>query len=138
MVLRWTSLQENWISAGEREVSISPVAKVLAGLIPPAAVRLRRDFGAVLGLVRAHALLHQANRERDGRGRVVATIGDYQVVRDLVHHLVSDGVDATVRPETRETVAAVAKTWPGARSAACRSRRSSASSRWTAVLSVGA
>ena len=35
--------------------------------MPPVAVRLRRDFGAVLGLIRAHALLHQATRGRDDR-----------------------------------------------------------------------
>jgi len=74
---------------------------------PPVAVRLRRDFRAVLGLIRAHALLHRATRQTDDRGRVVAEIDDYTIVRDLVLELVSDGVGATVRPETRETVEAV-------------------------------
>ena len=36
-----------------------------------------RDFGALLTLIRSHALLHQASRSRDHHGRVVATLDDY-------------------------------------------------------------
>ena len=59
----WRALQE-WLEAGERRVTV-PFAGQLAALVPPIAVRLRRDFGAVLNLVRAHAILHRASRERD-------------------------------------------------------------------------
>src|SRR5439155_6355143 len=76
-------------------------------LIPPVAVRLRRDFRAVLNLIRTHAILHQATRERDGDGRIVATPDDYHVVRDLVLDLVSEGVDASTGRTLRETVEAV-------------------------------
>jgi hypothetical protein len=101
----WIGLQR-WIAGAESTVSI-PYGAELSELIPAVAVRLRRDFSSLLGLISAHALLHQATRERDGRGRVVATIGDYAVVRELVAGLISDAVGATVRPETRETVEAV-------------------------------
>jgi hypothetical protein len=77
----WRAFQ-TWIEGGEKRVTI-PYAKKLAKKIPPVAVRLRRDFGAVLNLIRSHALLHRANRERDERGRIVATVEDYAVVRDL-------------------------------------------------------
>ena len=73
----------------------------------PVAVRLRRDFGQLLGLIRAHALLHQASRKRDDSGRIIATVEDYQVIRELVVDLVSEGVQATVKPEVREAVGAV-------------------------------
>lgn len=106
-VSEWLELQR-WIAAGDCRVAV-PYARRLAELIPPAAIRLRRDFGAVLGLIRAHALLHQANRERDAHDRVVAAVDDYAVVRDLVDELVSDGIGATVTPQTRETVGAVAE-----------------------------
>ncbi len=79
-------------------------ARVLAELVPPLAVRLRRDFGAVLSLIKAHAILHQAGRERDAEGRIVATLEDYAVVRDLVAGLVSEGVEATVPATIRKTV----------------------------------
>jgi hypothetical protein len=103
----WQALQR-WLASGERRVFI-PYAEVLAELIPPVAVRLRRDFSTVLNLIRAHALLHRATRERDGEGRIVATIKDYFVVHKLVAGLISDGVDAAVSTTIRETVAAVAK-----------------------------
>jgi hypothetical protein len=51
--------------------------------------------------------LHQASRERDSEGRIIATIADYRVVRELLADLVSEGVEATVAPTVRETVATV-------------------------------
>jgi hypothetical protein len=53
-------------------------------------------------------LLHQLNRQRDSEGRVVATIGDYAAVRELVSDLMADAVDRTVPATIRDTVAAVA------------------------------
>lgn len=102
----WWQLQE-WLEAGEREVTI-PYREHLAELVPPVAVRLRRDFSTLLTLIRAHALLHRRTRDTDSRGRIVATADDYAVVRGLLLELVSEGVGATVRPETRDTVGAVA------------------------------
>jgi hypothetical protein len=101
----WHALQV-WLDSAEHRVSI-PYAKRLAELIPPVAVRLRRDFGALLNLIRAHALLHQATRERDGEGRIVATIEDYATVRELLVDLVGEGVEATVPSTVRQTVEAV-------------------------------
>jgi hypothetical protein len=101
----WVALQE-WVGLSARRVTI-PYAKTLAGLIPPVAVRLRRDFSAVLNLIRAHALLHQINRERDDQGRLIASIEDYRVVRELVADLVAEGVDATISQTVRETVGVI-------------------------------
>ena len=98
---RWHALQ-TWLATGSYEVMI-PFAKDLAALVPPVAVRLRRDFKTLLTLIRAHALLHQASRRKDKEGRVIAEIDDYAAVRDLVAD-----VQAAVRPEVRETVNAVA------------------------------
>jgi hypothetical protein len=101
----WHALQ-TWIGAGERRVTI-PYAKTLAKQVPPLAVRLRRDFGAVLSLIRSHALLHRASRQRDQRGRIVADLEDYAVVRELVADLISEGVEASVPVVVRETVVVV-------------------------------
>lgn len=105
----WVDLQR-WLAsdAAEHRVTI-PYARVLAELVPPIAVRLRRDFASVLALVRAHAMLHQATRERDEHGRIVATVEDYEVVRGLVADIVTEGLGATVSPTVRDTVAVVAK-----------------------------
>jgi hypothetical protein len=101
----WHALQE-WLEAAEHRVTI-PFAATLARKIPAVAVRLRRDFGALLCLIRAHAILHQATRERDPEGRIIATLDDYAVVRELVADLVAEGVEATVPKNVRETVEAV-------------------------------
>lgn len=103
----WHQLQA-WIAAGETNVTI-PFAQQLAELVPPVAVRLRRDFSTVLNMTRAHALLHRATRETDEEGRVVATVGDYAAVRALIADLVADEVGATVSASVEEAVRAVAK-----------------------------
>jgi hypothetical protein len=101
----WQALQ-TWLEGAEHRVTI-PYAQPLAAAIPPVAVRLRRDFGAVLNLIRAHAVLHQKHRAADAQGRLIATVEDYAVVRELVADLVADGVEATVSEIIRETVTAV-------------------------------
>jgi hypothetical protein len=106
-VAPWHALQ-TWLEGQACAVSI-PYRGVLADTIPPVATRLRRDFGAVLNLIAAHALLHQANRARDARGRIVATLDDYAAVRELVADLVADGAEATISPTVRETVHAIAQ-----------------------------
>ena len=85
-----------------------PYARDLARAVPPVAVRLRRDFKAILSLIKAHAILHQQTRDRDRDGRIVATLEDYAAVRELVLDLASEGVGATVPASIRETVEVVA------------------------------
>jgi hypothetical protein len=107
----WRQLQV-WLE-GQAHTASVPYGKVLASMVPPVAVRLRRDFGAVLQLIRSHAILHQASREKDNKGRVIATLQDYAVVRQLVADLVAEGVDATVSKTMRQTVKAVTKLTSG-------------------------
>jgi hypothetical protein len=102
---RWHALQV-WLEGGEHRVSI-PYAGVLAERMGDVAVRLRRDFSVVLSLIKAHAILHQATRERDANGSIVATLADYSRVRGLVSGLIAEGVEATVPKSIRETVEAV-------------------------------
>ena len=104
-VAEWQQLQ-SWLASAEHRVTV-PYARLLAELIPPIAVRLRRDFNTLLALIRAHAVLHQLNRDRDSTGRIVASLDDYEVVRELVGPVLSEGVAATVSPTVRETVETV-------------------------------
>jgi hypothetical protein len=104
----WHSLQRFIAAAGQVRVQIR-FARKLAQMIPPVAVRLRRDIEAVRTLIMAHALLHQASRERMTDGTIIATLEDYTVVRGLVADLVSEGVEGSVSKATRETVLAVAE-----------------------------
>ena len=100
----WHALQ-TWLEK-EASPAVIPFAEALAEMIPPVAVRLRRDFGALLSLIEVHALLHHANRKKED-GAIVASLEDYATVRELVADLIAEGVEATVKPEIRETVQAV-------------------------------
>ena len=101
----WLALQE-WLTYAEHRVVI-PYAPALADVIPTVAVRLRRDFSAILALIEAHAILHQATRQRDAQWRIIANLADYAAVRELVADLVAQGVEATVPATIRETVEVV-------------------------------
>jgi MarR family len=101
----WQAFQK-WLEAGERRVVV-PFADRLAELVPPIAVRLRRDFKLLLALIQAHALLHRERRGRDDQGRIVATLCDYAAVRELISDLFSEGIEATIAKPLRETVEVV-------------------------------
>jgi hypothetical protein len=101
----WHALQ-TWLEHGEHRVTI-PYATALADKIPPIGTRLRRDFTAILNLIRSHALLHQAQRKQDDEGRVIATLEDYEIVRGLVADLLAEGLDANTSSTLRETLSAV-------------------------------
>ena len=104
-VQEWHELQ-NWLTKAEHRVVI-PFAAYLAESIPPVAVRLRRDFKALLRLIETHAILHQCSRAKDDDGRIVAQTDDYLTVRALVADLIASGVGATVPETMRATVQAV-------------------------------
>jgi hypothetical protein len=120
---RWQALQ-TWLERAEHRVII-PYAEKLADKLPPVAVRLRRDFGAVLNLIEAHAILHQATSGRDAQGCIVATLEDYTVVRELVGNLVSEGVGAAVPPR-------LAKRWKLCRRSLRKATRRLPFRRWRA------
>jgi hypothetical protein len=103
---RWHALQE-WIGARDQVEVVVPYAARLAELIPPVATRLRRDFTTLLTLIRAHALLHQETRERDEQGRIIATVEDYEIVRDLIADVFAQELGVAVSDEITEVVDAV-------------------------------
>src|SRR5262249_34293774 len=102
----WQDFQR-WLESGERRVVV-PFADTLSELIPPKAVRLRRDFGQVLRAIKAHALLHRQQRECDSDGQIIADIAhDYTTIRDLMNAIVAEGSGVAVKKETIETINAV-------------------------------
>ena len=102
---RWHELQR-WLAETPCEV-IVPYAPALARLIPPVAIRLRRDFPTLITLIKAHALLHRHGRERDALDRIVAKVEDYVTVRHLVGDLLADAAERAVPSSVRDTVEAV-------------------------------
>jgi hypothetical protein len=104
----WQDFQR-WLERGERRVVV-PFADVMADLIPPASVRLRRDFGQVLRAIGAHALLHREQRLRDSAGQIIADITcDYEPVRKLMGAIIAEGSGVAVNKATVETIEAVSK-----------------------------
>ncbi len=106
----WHQLS-TWLEQQDNLVTI-PYAMDLAKRANTRAVRMRRDFGAILTLVRSHAVLHQATREREDDGRIIATVADYNAVRDLVGELAAVGAGLTVPATIRATVEVVASLVP--------------------------
>lgn len=104
----WQDFQR-WLAAGDRVVVV-PYAAEMVDLIPPVAVRLRRDVGQIIAAIQAHALLHRDQRDRDEAGRIVADIEhDYDAVRKLMNAIVAEGSGVAVNPAMTETIEAVAK-----------------------------
>jgi hypothetical protein len=104
---RWHSLF-HWLKYhGEHRVFI-PYADYLSGAAAAAVVRMRRDFGVLLGMIEAHAVLHQMTRERDDHGRILATAADYEAARDILAEAFAITSGKKVKESVRKAVAAVA------------------------------
>jgi len=104
----WHAFQR-WLASRETRDAVIPYARCVAAQIPPEAVRLRRDWNTVRALIKAHAIMHQQNRETDPGGPIIATTADYQAVRFLVNDLIADAIGATVPKSVRQTVETVSE-----------------------------
>jgi hypothetical protein len=91
---------------GEHRVYI-PYAEYLAQSAAASVVRMRRDFGVLLGMIQAHAVLHQVNRKRDQHDRIIATPGDYEAVVDILAEAFAITSGRKVKEAVRKAVAAV-------------------------------
>lgn len=60
-----------------------PFAEHVSALYPSGQLDARRSFRHLLGLVKASALLHFLQRQRDSDGNVIATLDDYAVAERL-------------------------------------------------------
>ena len=68
-----------WLALGPHKVLV-PFATRIAKALPATSLRLKRDFPQLLALIKAHALIHQANRECDCAGNIIANLDDYAAV----------------------------------------------------------
>jgi hypothetical protein len=64
-------------------------------LVGPVLLRARRDTDQVLSLIRASAVLHSFQRERDDQGRYLATLTDYENAYDVL----KDSLSAVYQPD---------------------------------------
>jgi hypothetical protein len=91
---------------GEHRVYI-PYAEHLAETAAASVVRMRRDFGVLLGMIEAHAVLHQASRGRDAHGRIMATAADYEAARGVLADAFAISSGEMVKESVRNAVGAV-------------------------------
>jgi hypothetical protein len=110
---RWLAFQQ-WLASGPTAVTI-PFATRLAKVAFAGSVRIRRDFRKLLTLIRAHALIHQASRDKTEDGKIMATLEDYAAVRSLTLDLLGEAAESSVSATVRETVMGVAKLLGGGR-----------------------
>jgi hypothetical protein len=95
----WHDLQR-WIALGPTDAVI-PFAPQIAAKIPPSMVRFRRDVGSLFSFIKASAILHQAQRQLDNKGRVVAALADYRAAYAIFSKVLAEtsgrGVPGNVR-----------------------------------------
>lgn len=103
---------QRWLAlAGAREVFI-PFSRVLAEKVPADLVRMRRDFRQLLSAIQAVALLHQRQRERNAAGRIVATLTDYELAREVLIDMFTATATGGISKAVRETVNATKNVLP--------------------------
>jgi hypothetical protein len=74
---------------------------------------VRRDFRQLITGIEAVALLYQCQRERDDRGRIMATPDDYGHARRLLLDVFQSAVTAGLTRAVRETVEAARRIYHG-------------------------
>jgi hypothetical protein len=98
----WQDFQR-WIALGPTDAVI-PFAPQIAAKIPPSMVRFRRDVGSLFNFIKASAILHQAQRKVDGKGRVVATLDDYKVAYSIFSKVLAETSGQRVTDNVRLVV----------------------------------
>ena len=104
---------QHWLDiAGEHRVTI-PYASALASLVPPEHVRMRRDFRQALTVIQTIAVLHQCQRQRDAKGRIVADLEDYRIARELLLDAFTAAATGGITASVRETAETLRKLFDG-------------------------
>ena len=103
----WHDLQR-WIALGPNDAVI-PFAQQIAAQIKPLMVRFRRDVGSLFNFIKASAILHQAQRQVDAQGRVVATIADYALAYPIFTKVMAQSSGKSVPDNVREVVKLIAE-----------------------------
>ena len=100
----WFELHQ-MVAQSSKAVSI-PFASELADKIDVNQDRAMRDFPKLLSLIKAHALLHQETRKRNSTG-IVATLSDYEAVRNLIEPTMTEACVKEFPPKVRDVVTSV-------------------------------
>jgi len=103
---KWHAFQE-WASLGPKLVASAHILRFVHPLLDASHTRIRRDFKQLKQLTRLNALVNQCYRETDEQGRIVATLEDYAVGRELVLDTMAKEQGAVIPTRTRVLVSKV-------------------------------
>jgi hypothetical protein len=103
----WHDLQR-WIALGPND-AVVPFARQITDKIEPLMVRFRRDVGSLFSFIKTSALIHQAQRQVDDRGRVVATIADYALAYRIFSVVLAEASGKAVPEIVRVVVKLIAE-----------------------------
>jgi hypothetical protein len=103
----WHDLRR-WISLGPGD-AVVPFARQIAAAITPLMVRFRRDVDSLFSFIKASALLHQAQRQVDAQGRVVATVADYELAHPIFSKVMAEASGKIVPENVRVVVKLIAE-----------------------------
>ncbi len=92
----------DWLALGPHKVLV-PFAGRIAKAMPTTSLRMKRDFPQLLALIKAHALIHQANRVCDSAGRIIANWDDYKAVAPKLDRVFARAAQSDVNPRTVAT-----------------------------------
>ena len=106
----WRDFQR-WLEAGGPYDVLIPFGRAIRAAFTltsaptPPAVRVRRDISGLVGAISASTILHKAQRQADAKGRLIATLDDYQHAFDAF----APGMAAHYRPQVSAGVIALVK-----------------------------
>ena len=103
----WHDLQR-WITLGPNDAVI-PFARQITDGIEPLMVRFRRDVGSLFSFIKASALLHQAQRQVDAQGRLIATVADYKLAYPIFSRVLAESSGKAVPDNVRAVVKLIAE-----------------------------
>jgi hypothetical protein len=103
----WHDLQR-WLALGPND-AVVPFAREIAERIPPLMVRFRRDISSLFNFIKASAILHQAQRQKDDQGRVVATIADYELAYPIFSRVMAESSGKSVPANVHTVVKLIAE-----------------------------
>jgi hypothetical protein len=98
---------QRWLAIAGDHAVVIPFGEALAQLVPTLHIRMRRDFRQALTVIQTIALLYQRQRPRDLQGRVVASLDDYAMARELLLDVFTAAASGGVTAQVRETVLAL-------------------------------
>jgi hypothetical protein len=106
----WRDFQR-WLEAGGPYDVLIPFGRAIRAAFTltsaptPPAVRVRRDISGLVGAISASTILHKAQRQADAKGRLIATLDDYQQAFGAF----APGMAAHYRPQVSAGVIALVK-----------------------------